>query len=133
VERKLPQIVVAFHQDVEGAELHLLIVLAAVKGIEISDAVDAEDHRLTVEYEAFLADHPSRLDDSGVSGRPVVAVAREQSHPIAVPFHAEAVSVVFHFMEPIGAAGNCRGLRRQAKLKQRTAHGGKIGRSSVFR
>jgi hypothetical protein len=33
VQRKLPEIVAAFHEDIEGAELHLVIVQPGVKRI----------------------------------------------------------------------------------------------------
>jgi len=35
MQRQLPQIVAAFGKDVEGTELHLVVVLAAVQRIEI--------------------------------------------------------------------------------------------------
>jgi hypothetical protein len=41
VKGKLPEIVAAFHQDVEGAELDLLIVLAGVQRVEVGNAVTA--------------------------------------------------------------------------------------------
>jgi hypothetical protein len=44
VQRELAKIVATFNQDVEGAELHLLVVLAGVQRIEIRDAVDSKDH-----------------------------------------------------------------------------------------
>jgi hypothetical protein len=34
MQRELPEIVAAFNQDVEGAELHLLIMLARMQGIK---------------------------------------------------------------------------------------------------
>jgi hypothetical protein len=39
--RKLPQILPAAHQDIEGVELHLIAVLSAVEPVEVGDAVDA--------------------------------------------------------------------------------------------
>jgi hypothetical protein len=38
-------------------------MLAGMQGIEIGDAVDAQDHRPAVEHEARLPDLASRLDD----------------------------------------------------------------------
>jgi hypothetical protein len=43
VQRELPEIVLAFHEDVESAELNLVIVQPAMERIDIGDAVDAED------------------------------------------------------------------------------------------
>ena len=46
MKRELAQIIAAFGQDVESAELDLLIVLAAVEGVEVGNAVDAEDYAI---------------------------------------------------------------------------------------
>ena len=67
------------NQDVEGAELHLLVMLAGMERIEIRDAVNAQDHRLAVEDEELLADLPGSLDDPVISAR-----AGEQAHAIAI-------------------------------------------------
>jgi hypothetical protein len=95
VQREFPEVVAPFNQDIEGAELHLVIVQPAMERIEIGDAVDAKHHRLAVEHEALLADHPSSLDDPRVSASPVVTVAGEQAHEITDPLYAEPVAVVF--------------------------------------
>jgi hypothetical protein len=64
-----------------------------VQRIEIGDAVNAQDHRFAVEDEPFLPDLPRRFNDPGMSARPVIAVAGEQAHAIAVPLYTEAVSI----------------------------------------
>jgi hypothetical protein len=38
--RELAQVIIAFGQEVERAELHLLVILAGVEGVEVGDAVD---------------------------------------------------------------------------------------------
>jgi hypothetical protein len=43
---KPPRALATLHEDAESAELHLVIVLAAVCCFEIRDAIDAEHHRL---------------------------------------------------------------------------------------
>ena len=45
---RFPEIVAALHQDIEGAELHLPVMLAGMQGIEIGDAVNAQDDRLRI-------------------------------------------------------------------------------------
>jgi hypothetical protein len=72
---ELPQIVPAFHQDVEGAELHLLVMLAGMQRVEVCDAIDAQDHRLAVEDEARLPDLTSGFHNPGIAARPIIAVA----------------------------------------------------------
>jgi hypothetical protein len=62
----IPEIVATFHQDIEGTELDLMVVQTGVECIEVRDAVDAEDHRLTVEHKTLLADFAGGLDDPRV-------------------------------------------------------------------
>jgi hypothetical protein len=72
VERELAEVIAAFHEDIKGAELHLVIVQAGVKRTEIRNPVDAQDHSLAVEHEALL---PGGFHDPGISARPVIAVS----------------------------------------------------------
>ena len=102
-----------------GARLHLLVLLAGMQ---------AQDHCLAVEHETLLADHAGGFDDPGISAGPVIAVAGEQPHAVAVPLNAEAVAIIFHFMEPIGAGRH--GLAGRGKAELKTGHGPKIGRVS---
>jgi hypothetical protein len=55
-------------QSFQGAELDLIVVLARVQGVEVGDAVDAEDHRLAIDYELLLLDLAR-----GFSAGPVIA------------------------------------------------------------
>ena len=41
-------------QDIEGVELHLVIVLSRMQGVEIGDGVAAENDRFTVNDELLL-------------------------------------------------------------------------------
>ena len=50
-QRQLAQIVAVAHQHVEGVELDLGIVLAAVQAVEVGYAVDAEQHRFAIDHE----------------------------------------------------------------------------------
>lgn len=50
-QRKLAQVVAIRHENIEGIELHFVVVLARVHAVEIADAVNAEQHRLPVQYE----------------------------------------------------------------------------------
>jgi hypothetical protein len=43
-------------QDVEGAKLDLIVMLAGVQRVEVRDAIDAEDHGFAVEHEQPLPD-----------------------------------------------------------------------------
>ena len=48
---KLAQILAVAHQHIERLELDLGIVPARVQPVEVGDAVDAQQHRLAVDYE----------------------------------------------------------------------------------
>jgi hypothetical protein len=48
MQRQRPEVVARAHQDVEGVELDLVIVLAAVQAVEVGDAVDAEQQALAL-------------------------------------------------------------------------------------
>jgi hypothetical protein len=52
----------------EGAELHLVVAQAGVKGIEIRNAVDAQGRSLAVEHEAPLADLPNANSHNSAFG-----------------------------------------------------------------
>jgi hypothetical protein len=65
VQWEFPEIVAAFNQDVEGAELDLLVMLAGMQCIDVGDAFHTEDYGLAVEDEARLPDLASGLHDPG--------------------------------------------------------------------
>src|SRR6266550_1046796 len=46
VQGQLPQVLTLERQNIEGVELHLIIMPARVQPVEIGDAVDAEHHNL---------------------------------------------------------------------------------------
>src|SRR5262245_8391014 len=47
--------IIAMRENVEGVELHLVIVLARIQRAEIADAVDAEHDRLAVDKELLVS------------------------------------------------------------------------------
>ncbi|UVO26986.1 hypothetical protein KUF59_31230 [Bradyrhizobium arachidis] len=64
MQRQLPQFVAAFGKDVEGAELHLVIMLARVRRIEIRDAIDAEQYCFVIEHKVLWRALRGGLDDN---------------------------------------------------------------------
>ena len=88
-----------------------------MQGIEIGDAVNAQDDGLAIEHKLPGAVLQGGFDDPWIALRPVVTAARKQADAITVPVNPEAVAVVFYFMEPIGAAGDDRRPRRKAELE----------------
>jgi hypothetical protein len=57
------------------------------------------------------------LDNPGIALRPVVTAARDQPHAVAVAFKAEAMAVILHFVEPVGAGRNAGRVGREAEVK----------------
>ena len=123
VQWQLAQVVVALDQDVEGAELHLLVVMSGMERVKVRDAVHAEHHRLAVEHEPLLPDLARRLHDPRVSIGPVDA--------LAVALQPEATTVVFHFVDPVRAVRDGGRSGGKAKLKRRYAP--KIGKNDPAR
>ena len=56
MQRQPAEIISVVSQAVEGVELHLVVVLAGVQGVEVGDAVHAEHHSLAIEHEVLLPD-----------------------------------------------------------------------------
>ena len=56
VQRQPAQIVAVVRQAVEGVELHLVVVLAGMQGVEVGDAVHPEHHSLAIGDELGLPD-----------------------------------------------------------------------------
>jgi hypothetical protein len=62
-QRQSPQVIAVERQNVEGVELHLVIVLAGMQSVEIGDAVDAKDHRFAIDDELLVSVLQRGLDD----------------------------------------------------------------------
>jgi hypothetical protein len=87
---KRAQIIAIERQNVEGIELHLVIVLAGMRRVEIGDAVNAEDDGFAIDDELLvfvlqrgLNDPPSvmlaeaaRLTASTYAGSSILVLAR---------------------------------------------------------
>jgi hypothetical protein len=66
-----------------------------MQGVEIGDAIDAEDDGLAVDGEMLMAIFQLCIDDPRIAVGLVVAAARDQAHAVAVALDADAVAVVF--------------------------------------
>src|ERR1035438_6318421 len=80
--REGAQILAVERQRVEGVELHLVIMLPRVQGVEVGNTIDAEDNGLAVNDELLLAVLQRGLDDPGIALGPVVSVAGYQAHAV---------------------------------------------------
>ena len=85
-----------------------------MQGVEIGDAVDAEHHRLAIDDELLDPVLERGFHDPGIAVCPVVPVAGDQAHTIAVALHAQPVTVIFDLVELIGDLGAASG---DAELK----------------
>jgi hypothetical protein len=77
MQRQAAQIVTLKRQDVEGIELHLVIMSARVQAVEIGDAVDTQEQRLAIDDEGRGPVLQRRLNDQRIAISPIIAVARE--------------------------------------------------------
>jgi hypothetical protein len=116
------QIFTVERQDVEGVQLHssscrrecsaLKSGMPSTPSTTASPSMTMPD---TVLQRGF--------DDPRIAVGPVVAASGDEAHAVAVTLQAEPVTVVFHFMEPVGTVRNVGRLGRKTKLK----HSLKVG------
>ena len=90
---------------IEGIELHLSIVLSGMQAVEIRAAVDVKPHRLAVDHEGRTVVAQRGLGDQRKPAAPVVAVAGEQAHALAVTLDDQAVTIVLDLVCQSGPAG----------------------------
>jgi len=89
-------------------------MLAGVKGVEIRHA---QDHGLAVDHELLAAVLERSVSDPMEAFGPVASAARDQANRPLVPFDAEAVAVVFDFVEPVGTGRHGLANSREAELE----------------
>jgi hypothetical protein len=103
--------------DVEGVQLHFIVMLPGMQRVEVGDAVHAEYHRLAIDHELPVPVSAGGLHDPGIAVGEVVAAARDQPDAVAVALKAEAVAVVLHFVQPVGAVRDAGRFGGQAEIK----------------
>ena len=116
------QIIAIDRQHIERAELDFLVVLAGKQGIEIRDAIDAQDDGLAIDHKVLLPVLQRALDNPGKAVGPVVAVARQKTHPFVIPDDDQPVAVILDLMEPFRSGRDRPACSRNA---------GRIGASHV--
>jgi hypothetical protein len=87
-----------------------------MQGIEVGDAIDAEDDGLAVDHELLLPDLARGLGDPRVALGPVIAAARDQAYAIGVALQADAIAVVLDLVEPVSAGRDLGPGRGDAEL-----------------
>jgi hypothetical protein len=59
--------------DIEGAKLHLAVLLPEWSALKSGDAIDTQDHRLAINHELFAPVPQRRINDPGEAPGPVTA------------------------------------------------------------
>ena len=83
----------------KAIELHLTVIPAAVKRVEIGPVIDAKDNRFPIDHELLRPVTVGALH----SVRPVIAVAGEKPDQTSVANHDQSITVVFNFVNPVRA------------------------------
>ena len=97
-----------------------------MQAVEIGDAVDAEQHGLAIDHEGRVSVAQRGLNDQRIAVAPVVAVAGEQPHALALALDDQAVAVVLDLVDPLRPVRDLGAAGRNAGLEQIT-HPGMIG------
>jgi hypothetical protein len=71
------------------------------QGVKVGNGVGAEHHGLTIDDELLERVLQRGLDDPRIAPRPVMTIAGEQPHAIAVAVNEQAEAVVFDFVGPV--------------------------------
>jgi hypothetical protein len=104
-------------EHVECVELHLLVVLPGMKGVEVGNAVDAKDDGLAIDDEMFLRVFERGLDDPGIALGPIMPFPGDQPHAITLSMDEKAIPIAFDFVKPVRPGGNLGSPRRDSGLK----------------
>jgi hypothetical protein len=87
-----------------------------VQLVEIRHAIGTEPDRLTIDDEGWRSQVAGSLDDQRIAVAPVVAIAREHPHALALALNEQAITVVLDFVKPVGVMGDFGPAGRDAGL-----------------
>jgi hypothetical protein len=93
-------------------------MLARVQRVEVGDAVDAEDDSLAIDDELLDPVLERGLNYLRIAIGPVVPVARDEAHTIAVALDAQPVTVIFDLVEPVRGGWYLGAASWGAKIKR---------------
>lgn len=89
-------------KHIESVGLNLFVVLAGMQRVEIRDAVEAEDDGLAIDDELLLPVLQRGLYDPRIALGPVITVAGDQPHTIAIAPQADTIAVILNFVALLG-------------------------------
>jgi hypothetical protein len=121
-ERQVAHILTIAGQHIEGVKLDLLVMLPAVQGFEVRNAVGTQHHGFAIKNELLGPDTARGVHDPRVPVGPIVPVAGEQVHPVAIPLDDHAEAVVFDLVQPLSAGRDHLSARRNAGLELSRGH-----------
>lgn len=90
---------------IERVELHLIILLSRVQGVEVGKTIDAKNDCLAIDHKLLLPVLQRGLDNPGIALDRVVAVAGDQLDTVAVALDAKSITIIFYFVDPIRSGG----------------------------
>jgi len=88
-----------------------------MQGIEIRNAIDTKNNRLSIDDELLHAVLERRLDDPWIALRAIVPVAGDQAHAIAIALDPRPIAVVLDFAQPVRGMGNLGPSGRNAEVE----------------
>ena len=77
-----------------------------MQGIEVGNTIDAKHDRFAIDHEMPLSVLQRGVDDPRIALGPVIAIAGDQAHAVAIALDAQAVAVIFYFVKPVPLAGS---------------------------
>jgi hypothetical protein len=70
------------------------------------DAINTQEHGLAIKDELLGSDTSGGLDDQRIAACPVIAIAGEKAHAIAVAADDQPKAVLFDFVNPVRMVGD---------------------------
>ncbi|WFU14382.1 hypothetical protein [Bradyrhizobium sp. CB3481] len=98
-----------------------------MEAVEIGSPINTDQHSFAIDNEGADPVAQRGLNDQQKSITPIVAVAREQPHSLALALDDQAIAIMLDFVDPLGAGWHRLSRSRNARFKRRLRHAGKIG------
>jgi hypothetical protein len=101
-------------------------VPAGMQSVEVGNTINAKNDGLAIDHELLHPVLQRGFDNPGIALGPVVSIAGNKPHAVAVALNAQPVAVIFYFVKPVRTGGDPCSPSRNAKL-ERLKHAVKIG------
>src|SRR5262245_22804334 len=94
-----PHIVAIEHQQIESAGSRIQVIHSTVQGVEIRQPLKVKPNNFSIKNCRAL-DLCRRLDNPGITLRPVRAVDRVETHPSITDMDLQPVAIMLQFVRP---------------------------------